>query len=173
MEGEHLASVCGIYCGACPVYRVRHDIDRKNSERILQRLGEQLKVPVEQVTCEGCLHEGHSRVAFERCDVARCAASKPGVSRCSDCPDFPCDIINEHCNSGVPHHSKGFQNIHRQQKIGVYEWCQEEYERIRCQFCGVSLDWYSQTCHRCGTTNATKITGFLKDKPSNYTHYRA
>jgi len=87
---------------------------------------------------------------------------------------FPYDIINEHCNSGVPHHSKGFKNISRQQKIGVYDWCQEEYERIRCQFCGVSLDWYAQTCYRCGTTNATKITGFLKDRPSSdYTHYRA
>jgi len=173
MEGTHLASVCGIYCGTCPVYRVRHDTERKNAERILQRLSEQLKVPVEQVTCEGCLHEGRSSIAFERCEIAQCAASKPGVTRCSDCPDFPCDLITSQCNSGVPHHGNGLKNIRRQQKIGIYEWCQEEYERIRCHFCGVSLDWYARTCHRCGTRNATKMTGFLKNSPPTYTHYRA
>ncbi|UCB44172.1 MAG: DUF3795 domain-containing protein [Dehalococcoidales bacterium] len=173
MEGEHLAAACGIYCGACSFYRVRHDIDRKNSERILQRVSAQLNISVEQVNCEGCLHEGYSNIFSEQCEIAQCAASKPGVSRCSDCPDFPCDLITSFSNSGVPHHADCLKNIRRQQTIGVYEWCQEEYERIRCQFCGVSLDWYAQTCYRCGTRNAQTITGFLKDRPSNYTHYRA
>jgi hypothetical protein len=173
MEGTHLASVCGMYCGACPVYRVRHDTERKSAERILQRLSEQLEVPVEEVTCEGCLHEGRSSIAANRCEIAQCAASKPGVIRCSDCPDFPCDLITSQCNSGVPHHSNGLRNILRQQQIGVYEWCQEEYERIRCMYCGVSLDWYARTCHRCGTRNANTMTGFLKTSPPTYTYYRA
>ncbi len=173
MEGTHLASVCGTYCGSCRIYRVRHDIDRKNSESVLQRLSEQLNVPVELVTCEGCLHEGRSSIAFDRCEVAQCAASKPGVTRCSDCPDFPCKLIIEHCNCGIPHYSDGLKNILRQQKIGIYEWCQEEYERIRCHFCGVSLDWYARTCYRCGTKNANRMTGFLDTIPPTYTYYRA
>ena len=73
----------------------------------------------------------------------------------------------------MPHHSNVIKNIRRQQEIGVYEWCQEEYERIRCMYCGVSLDWYARTCHRCGTKNATRMTGFLKDSPPTYTYYRA
>ena len=173
MEGEHLAGVCGLYCGACTLYRARHDKDRKGVESLFQDLSQRWNVPVEEVTCEGCLSEGPIIPYCRDCNIKKCAADKPGVTRCSDCPDFPCDLITKFSNDGVPHHSDVLKNIRRQQKLGAYEWCQEEYERIRCQFCGVSLDWYAQTCYRCGTTNATKITGFLKDRPPDYTHYRA
>lgn len=173
MEGEHLAGACGLYCGACTVYRARHDVDRKNTGEILQNLAEQWNVPVEQVTCEGCLSEGPRSPFCAECEIRRCAITTKGVTRCSDCSQFPCGLIIKFSNDGVPHHSDVMKNIRRQQKIGAYEWCQEEYERIRCQFCGVSLDWYAQTCHRCGTKNATGITGFLKDGGSTYKYYRA
>lgn len=169
MEGEHLAGVCGLYCGACTAYRVRHDKERKDAGRILQSLAEQWNVPVEQVTCEGCLSEGPRSPFCTECEIRRCAMTSNGVTRCSDCSKFPCGLIIKFNNDGVPHHSGIIKNIRRQQKIGAYEWCQDEHERIRCQFCGVSLDWYAQSCHRCGT----KTTGFLRDSGPGYKYYRA
>jgi len=173
MEGEHLAAVCGLYCGACTLYRARHDKDRKGLETFFDNLARRWNVPVEEVTCEGCLSDGPLAVYCRDCRIKQCASEKPGVTRCADCPEFPCDIITRFNNDGVAHHSEVLKNIARQQKIGVYEWLQEEYEKVRCQYCGVSLDWYARNCHRCGTRNPQAITGFIKDRPSTYTHYRA
>jgi hypothetical protein len=173
MEGEHLGAVCGLYCGACTLYRARHDKDRKGLEKFFQDLAERWNVPVEEVTCEGCLSDGPVALYCRNCKIKQCAAEKPGVTRCSDCPDFPCDIITSFNNDGVAHHSEVLKNIRRQQKIGVYEWLQEEYERVRCQYCGVSLDWYARTCHRCGTKNPKTVSGFTRGEDITYTHYRA
>lgn len=169
MEGEHLAGVCGLYCGACTVYRARHDKERKNVESLLQGQAEEWNVPVEQVTCEGCLSEGPHSPYCAECEIRRCAMTTHDITRCSDCSKFPCGLIIKFNNDGVPHHSGVIKNIRRQQKIGAYEWCQDEHERIRCQFCGVSLDWYAQTCYRCGT----KTTGFLRDSGPGYKYYKA
>jgi hypothetical protein len=161
VEGEHLAGVCGLYCGACTVYRVRHDKERKDAGSILQNLVEQWKVPVEQ--------EGPHSPFCTECEIRRCAITANDVTRCSDCSKFPCGLLIKFNNDGVPHHSGIMKNIRRQQKIGAYEWCQEEHERIRCQFCGVSLDWYARSCHRCGT----KAKGYLKDSGPGYKYYKA
>jgi hypothetical protein len=170
MEGIHLGAVCGLYCGACTLYRARHDIDRKGLESFFQGLAKRWNVPVEQVTCEGCLSKGPISPYCAACEIKKCAAGKPDVTRCNDCPDFPCELITRFSNDGVAHHAVVLKSIRRQQKIGILEWCEEEFERVRCQVCGVSLDWYAQTCHRCGTKNPG-VVGFNKDV--NQPHYRA
>ena len=169
MAEEHLVAVCGLYCGACTLYRILHDADRKDAERFLQRVAQRWNVPVEQVTCEGCLSQGPLSPYCSNCGIRKCAAGKTGVTRCADCPDFPCDIITRFSNDGVPHHSVVLKNIRRQQKIGITEWYEEEFERVRCQVCGVSLDWYVQSCHRCGTINPM-VVGLNKDV--HQPHYR-
>ncbi len=171
MEGEHLGAVCGLYCGACTLYRARHDYDRKDAAEVLSRLAERWQVPVEEVVCEGCLSNGPLAPYCQRCEIRRCAAGREGVTRCADCPEFPCERLEKFASDGVPHHSPIISNIRRQQRLGIYEWCQEEYERIRCQFCGVSLDWYAERCHRCGTKNPSTITGFTGERMQPY--YRA
>ncbi|HEY90562.1 MAG TPA: DUF3795 domain-containing protein [Dehalococcoidia bacterium] len=173
MEGEHLGAVCGLYCGACTLYRARHDYERKDLDDFFNNLAERWNVPVEEVTCEGCLSDGPISPYCRDCKIKQCAAEKEGITRCSDCPDFPCDLITRFNNDGVAHHSEVLKNIERQQKIGIYEWLQEEFERIRCQYCGVSQDWYAQNCHRCGTKSPTKIFGFTGGKGITYTHYKA
>jgi hypothetical protein len=171
MEGIHLGAVCGLYCGACTLYRARHDIDRKGLENFFQNAAKRLNVPVEQVTCEGCLSKGPLSPYCAACEIKKCAASKPGVTRCADCKEFPCELITKFANDGVPHHSAVLKNIRRQQKIGILEWCEEQYEKIRCQYCGVSVDWYAQTCHRCGKQNPTVITSVMGESLQPY--YRA
>lgn len=163
MEGEHLAAVCGLYCGACTIYRARHDQDRQGLDKLFQDMSERLKVPPEEIVCDGCLSQGRLMPHCQECKIKQCAADKPGVERCSDCSEFPCSLITSFSDDGVPHHGAVLKNIRRQQELGVYEWLQEEYERVRCQYCGVSLDWYAQTCHRCGIAQPFTIPSMLGD----------
>ncbi len=173
MKGEHLVSACGLYCGSCTLYRVRHDPERKDANSVLKAFAERFNVPVEGVYCEGCLSEGPRSPFCDECEIRRCAMTTTGVTRCADCSKFPCGLLIKFNNDGVPHHRDIMKNIRRQQKIGAYEWYQEEHERIRCQFCGVSLDWYAQICHRCGTKNTVRTTGLFSHSSPKYKYYRA
>ncbi len=163
MEGEHLGAVCGLYCGACTLYRAWENDDTEKVLEIYQRMYPNKEVAVEELRCDGCLSEGHLSPYCHQCKIRQCAAEKPGVTRCSDCLDFPCSLITKFSTDGVRHHAEVLKNIRRQQKVGVDEWLQEEYERMRCQLCGVSLDWYAQTCHRCGTAQPFTIPSMLRD----------
>ena len=173
MEGEHLGADCGLYCGACTLYRIRHDADRKDLAEVLAPVAERLGIPAEELACEGCLSDGPLSPNCVRCGIRRCAAERPGVTRCADCPEFPCERITRFSTDGVPHHSEVLDNVRRQQKIGVYEWLQEEFERVRCQYCGCSQDWYAQKCHRCGTLHPQTIATMSRDGTRLQPHYRA
>jgi len=163
MEGMHLGGVCGIYCGACTIYRARHDYDRNDVDEVLAPIAERLGMPVAEVTCEGCLSDGPHNPYVAKCEIRNCAAARPGVTRCVDCAEFPCERLEKFTSDGIGHHASVIDNIKRQRKLGVYEWLQEEFERVRCQFCGVSLDWYATSCHRCGTKNPQSITTMSRD----------
>ena len=162
MEGEHLAGVCGLYCGACTLYRALRDQNQERLEKLAKNMSERWGMSTDEMQCDGCLSGGKLMPYCQQCKISLCAEEKPGVTRCSDCPDFPCSLITNFNNDGVAHHGAVFENIRRQQKVGVEEWLQEEYERMRCQFCGVSLDWYAKVCHRCGTTEPLTIPSMVK-----------
>ncbi len=168
MEGEHLAAVCGLYCGACSLYRARRDENPERLEELLKPLSERWQVPKDELNCDGCLAGGRLMPHCRDCKIKQCAAEKEAVTRCSGCPDFPCQIITAFNNDGVRHHAEVLDNIRRQQKVGVTEWLQEQFERWRCQFCGVSLDWYARSCYRCGTKNALTINTATGDRLQPY-----
>lgn len=168
MEGEHLAAVCGLYCGACSLYRARHDENPERLEELLKALSERWQVPRDELNCDGCLAGGRLTPYCRDCKIKKCAAEKEGVTRCAGCPDFPCQTITAFNNDGVRHHAEVLDNIRRQQKVGVTEWLEEQFERWRCQFCGVSLDWYARSCYRCGTKNALTIDTATGDRLQPY-----
>jgi len=169
MDNQPLVAVCGLFCGACTLYRARHDIDRKDAPEIIKRTADRWKVAPEQLTCEGCLSDGPLTPYCAACAMKKCAAAK-GITRCADCAGFPCETITKFSNDGVPHHASVLKAVRRQKKIGIDEWYEEEFERVRCQLCGVSLDWYATVCHRCGTVNP-RVVGLNKDV--HEPHYRA
>lgn len=153
MEGEELVAVCGLYCGACRLYRAWHD-DRKET---LEEIRSARKLSLEALHCDGCLSQGNLGPHCPECEIRFCAEEKPGVTRCSDCPDFPCNIITAFNNDGVRHHAEALENVRRQREVGIEEWLEEQYERWRCMFCGVSLDWYDRTCYRCGAQQPDQL----------------
>ena len=164
MEGDHLAAVCGLYCGACAIYRARRDDNRERLEEICQLMSSRQQVTLDDLYCDGCLAQGRLSPYCLECKIRLCAMDKPGITRCSDCPDFPCSLITDFNNDGVRHHAEVLENVRHQRDIGVDEWLQEEYERWRCSFCGVSLEWYAQTCYRCGTPQPYRLPSLSRDK---------
>ncbi len=67
MERIHLGGVCGVYCGACTIYRARHDYDRKNIDEVLAPFAKDLGIA----------------------DARRCTRSR---RRTRSCADVPCEL---------------------------------------------------------------------------------
>ena len=164
MEGKHLAAVCGLYCGACAIYRARRNDNLERLKEISQLMSSHQQVTTDDLYCDGCLSQGRLSPYCQECKIRLCVMDKPEITRCSDCPDFPCSLITDFNNDGVRHHAEVLDNVQRQRKIGVDEWLQEEYERWRCVFCGVSLEWYAKTCYRCGVPQPYRLPSFPRDK---------
>jgi len=164
MEGEHLAAVCGLYCGACSLYRARRDDNPQRLEELVKTMSERWQVKPEEIDCDGCLAGGRLMPYCRQCKMRLCAAEKPGVTRCSDCPDFPCSLITDFNNDGMRHHAEVLDNLRRLQEIGVEAWLKKEEERWRCPQCGTPVDWYAQTCFRCGTEQPYRLPSLPREQ---------
>jgi len=156
MEGEHLAAVCGTYCGACGLYRARRDNNPQHLVDLIQTLFKDWQMPSDEVDCDGCLAGGRLIPYCLECKMRLCAAEKPGVTRCSDCPDFPCSIITSFNNDGWPHHALVLEKLRRMQEIGLEAWLKEEEEQWRCPQCQTPVAWYTRTCFKCGTAQPNR-----------------
>lgn len=156
MEGEHLAAVCGTYCGACGLYRARRDNNPQHMVELLQTLFEQWQMPPDDFDCDGCLAGGRLIGYCLECKMRLCAAEKEGVTRCSDCPDFPCSIITDFNNDGWPHHALVLDKLRSMQEIGLEAWVKNEKEFWSCPQCQTPVAWYTKTCYECGTAQPNR-----------------
>ena len=93
MAQENLAAVCGLYCGACVIYRACHDNNQKRIEEMLQIMPSEHVATKDSLYCDGCLSGGRLTGYCQQCALRLCASNKQGVTRCSDCSDFPCSLI--------------------------------------------------------------------------------
>lgn len=164
MSKEHLAAVCGLYCGACGLYRTRRNGSPAQQQELAKTLSERWGVPPEEVDCEGCLSGGKLSPYCRNCQILRCPATKKSAKRCSDCPDFPCDLITNFNNDGVRHHAEVLANIEHQRKIGVRAWLKEQEQRWQCPQCGAPTAWYTHVCDRCGEKQPYRLPALPRDK---------
>ena len=165
MGKDHLAAVCGLYCGACVIYRVRRD---GNAER-LEQLVEAMKAiepanHLDNLQCDGCLAGGRLTPYCQKCLIRICPDDKPGVERCSDCPDFPCSRITAFNNDGMRHHAEVFENLRRMNEKGVIAWLEAEEKRWLCPQCQAPVDWYARSCFHCGTQQPRRLPKLPADK---------
>lgn len=164
MTNEHLAAVCGLYCGACGLYRARHDNNPEQLEEIIKTVSERWGIPAEEEDCDGCLSGGKLSPYCRTCPIMRCPSTTIGVKRCSDCPHFPCTMITSFNNDGVRHHAEVFANIKRQREIGVAAWLKEQEQRWQCQGCGTPMAWYTRVCYKCGKSQPYRLPSLPRDK---------
>jgi|Deesub1362B_J571_1020462.scaffolds.fasta_scaffold00162_36 hypothetical protein len=138
-ELMELAGICGLYCGACHVYRAYKDKDFA----LLQKLAAAGNIPVEKVACDGCLSVNY-RVYLppdsRDCEFRRCAKEK-GVTWCFECSEFPCKKLEDFSRDGRAHHTAVIDNLREMKNLGVDEWLKIQEKRWQCPNCGKKLHW--------------------------------
>ena len=165
MENEGLAAVCGLYCGACSIYCAWQNNNQELLETLRKTMSSQWgEVTLEELRCDGCLGGGHLTPYCRQCALRLCPEGKPGVTRCADCPDFPCSHITDFNTDGMHHHAEVLDNLRRLQEIGLEAWLDEEEEQWRCSQCQAPMAWYARTCLQCGAEQPYRLTTLPRDK---------
>ncbi len=110
-EERALVSPCGLYCGACPLYKARTD------ETLRKKIAERQGIPIEKVLlCAGCRpSRGLVSVSGGEpiCDTYACAVNDRKVEFCYECEDFPCLRLAPCADRAqeIPHNTKIYNLI--------------------------------------------------------------
>jgi len=146
---HNLVGRCGLYCGACGIYRAY-----KNGGEYRQRLADFFKCPPEKVCCEGC-QALTPQCWGNDCKIIRCLYTK-GLQFCHECSDF-----KKHTCKKFEKFSKDYleddgvdlrANLARIKAGNIDEWLKESEEKFRCPYCGKPLPTSSfrKRCYYCG-----------------------
>lgn len=147
IQDSNLLSRCGIYCGACYIYRAF-----KDGGEFLRTVADEQGVSKAEVRCEGCL--GPSEELWhncKECSVSPCLREK-GFKFCYECPKFEnsCEKyerLSLFCLQRGEHVKKSLLRI----KAGQTEALLREQDRKwRCNACNKPISWYEKECHHCG-----------------------
>ena len=142
MVDTTLAGACGLYCGACGIYRMYKD---KDTERLEGAAREVFDCQPEDIRCEGC----HGPVDCHwspDCRFMTCTQDQ-GITFCYECKDFPCQEL-----IAFSADSRDFplSNLRRLAEVGLEVWLAEQEAHWRCPACHKPVDIYSETCRACG-----------------------
>ena len=140
MIDRSLAGACGLYCGACGIYRMYKDRD---TERLEWAAREDFHCRPEDIRCEGC-HGPLDRHWSPECQILVCAQEK-GFAGCWECTEVTCDKLQE-----IDQDPRPAENRQRIREVGLETWLTEQDARWRCPACGKPVDIYIKTCRACG-----------------------
>ena len=146
MAETDLVGRCGLYCGACGVYRAYKD----NGE-YRDRVARVFKCPPEKVRCEGC-QALTSECWGNDCKIVQCTTSK-GFDFCYECPQFDdetCEKYDELAKRYLEDNVDVRANLKRIRSGQVEAWLRESRERFKCPHCGKPLPEGSKKCYNCG-----------------------
>ena len=148
MPDPNLIGRCGLYCGACSIYRAYKD-GREYQETIAARFDCQ----PEQVRCDGC------QVLTEDCwgngcKIVACLRSH-GYKSCYECPAFTnetcakyADLANAYAKRGV----NPAANLRAIQRGQADEWLDAQEQHWRCTSCQRPISVWDDACRWCGET---------------------
>jgi hypothetical protein len=148
MEDGALLSRCGIYCGACYIYRAQRD-----GVEYLRKIAKQQNVEPEEVHCMGCCGPIEELwVNCRLCPVLNCQAEK-GYKNCAQCQEFwnhTCESYERlaaFCNK----RGEDVRSSLIRLDVDPMRWLCQQGEKWRCPSCGHLFSWYDKVCHSCGT----------------------
>jgi hypothetical protein len=154
MVTQNLVGRCGLYCGACGIYRAY-----KNGGAYRRRLAENFKCAPETVRCEGC-QALTSECWGNACTIIRCL-NENGFQFCYECADFlnhSCEQFEKLAKSSSEYDEDLRANLARIQADDVDSWLQECEVKFRCAYCGEPLPARSlkKQCYHCGKDLASE-----------------
>jgi hypothetical protein len=151
---ENLIGRCGLYCGACSIYRAYKD----NGE-YLKTLAENFKCPPEKVQCQGCLALTTESWGYD-CKIVQCLRSK-GLDFCYQCRSFECKTCEkyEKLEEGYMEDGEDIRaNLDRIKNGEADVWLQESEQAYRCPASKKPLPVgrMKRKCYHCGTDLSEK-----------------
>jgi hypothetical protein len=149
LVNTNLVGRCGLYCGACGIYRAY-----KDGGEYRQRLAEFFKCPPEKVRCEGCQVLTPDCWGND-CKIVQCLNAK-GFKFCYECPDYEthtCEKFEKFSEAYLKEDGVDLRaNLARIKAGEVEEWLKESEEKFRCPYCGklLSTSALRKKCYHCG-----------------------
>ena len=148
MAEADLVGRCGLYCGACSIYRAYKD----NGE-YRDRVARFFKCPPEKVRCEGC-QALTSECWGNDCTIVQCLKGK-SLEFCHQCSEYKKDSCEKFGKLAQRYSKVGVNvrsNLERIRNGETEEWLRESEEKFKCQSCGKPLPVYGikEKCYHCG-----------------------
>jgi len=154
MVDRNLVGRCGLYCGACGIYRAYRD-----GGEYRQQLADFFKCSPEKVCCEGCQALTQECWGIE-CKIVECLNAKE-LQFCYECTDYDkhtCEKFEKFSEEYLQDdHVDLRANLSRIKAGQVDEWLKESEEKFRCPSCGKFLPTSSfrKKCYHCGKELST------------------
>jgi hypothetical protein len=146
-----LVGICGIYCGTCPSYLAQQENDMAE----LEKRARERNFTIEEVRCDGCHSDNLMPTCVECRHGFRQCAREHGVTWCFECPDFPCqrleDFKHVHIENGISHHEHLIEELQYIKDHGLEAGLEKMDREGRCPQCGKRLYWHTRVCPDCHT----------------------
>ena len=148
MVNRNLVGRCGLYCGACTIYRAY-----KDGGEYLKGRAERFKCPPEKVRCEGCMALTPECWGND-CKIVQCLRGK-GLDFCYECSQYESNRCEKFGKLAADYLEDGVDlraNLERIRKGEVDKWLHESEAKFRCPECGkpLSVGARKSKCYHCG-----------------------
>ncbi|MBC7233417.1 MAG: DUF3795 domain-containing protein [Chloroflexi bacterium] len=146
MPNSRLIGRCGLYCGACTIYRAYQD-----GRQFQELLAAKYNCQPEQVRCEGCQVLTESCWGYN-CPIVACLRTH-GYNFCYECAQWAhrtCEKYARIANSYAGRGEDVYANLLTIQAGHTDEWLQEQEQRWRCTACGQPSAAWDDRCRWCG-----------------------
>jgi len=103
---------CSLNCGTCPIHL------RTDEELAYWR---EKEVDLEKIRCDGCRSDRKGHHWAPDCKILQCCVYERGFEFCSQCPDLPCEILEEWA-AEYEHHAGAVKTLVEMKKEGIEKW---------------------------------------------------
>ncbi len=141
-----LVGKCGLYCGACSVYRGQRDDDESRN-----RIARNAKCSEDKVRCNGCGDLTNECWGYG-CKLVVCSRTK-GLNYCFECIEYQNNACAKHDKLSKAYLEIGVdlrENLRKIESGLTEEWLKESAEKFKCSNCGQPISAWAETCHKCG-----------------------
>jgi hypothetical protein len=167
MNEIKLDGFCGLYCGACDIYRLSEKAREAGIKAKWEEMPEQFRRAIKEadIVCHGC--KSDTLFAGCRiCPIIKCAKKKR-MENCGLCNKYPCfyyTMMNivvrlRGLDKKLPHTAGRQPNLEFIRENGLEHFLSEQEKIWKCPQCGARLSWYLERCPSCGRGNENYYGG--------------
>ena len=108
-------SACGLNCAACSIHlRTEEELDYWRKQN----------VDLDRIRCDGCRSDRQGLHWSPDCKIVQCCVYERGYEFCAQCPDLPCQILDEWIE-GLEHHANAIRRLLEMKETGIEKWFAE------------------------------------------------